>query len=133
MPPDWLQKLTVPFLSHPGTALAHQLDLEAHVLPRGRGVVLLARVHAALQALRRPAERRRVVQPQEQGLLEREGNGPGGHLITAADQDEQLVYDVTKMLWEQREQVVQKHPAGRAINPAAVVFAGLDYFLRMRS
>ena len=39
------------------------------------------------------------------------------HFITAADQDEQLVYDVTKMLWEQREQVVQKHPAGRAINP----------------
>lgn len=43
------------------------------------------------------------------------------HLITAADQDEQLVYDVTKMLWEQREQVVQKHPAGRAINPKNVI------------
>lgn len=43
------------------------------------------------------------------------------HLITAANQDEQLVYDVTKMLWEQREQVVQKHPAGRAINPKNVI------------
>lgn len=43
------------------------------------------------------------------------------HLIAAADQDEQLVYDVTKMLWEQREQVVQKHPAGRAINPKNVI------------
>ncbi|MDA1307027.1 MAG: TAXI family TRAP transporter solute-binding subunit [Acidobacteria bacterium] len=43
------------------------------------------------------------------------------HLITAADQDEQLVYDVTKILWEQREQVVQKHPAGRAINPVNVI------------
>lgn len=43
------------------------------------------------------------------------------HLITAANQDEALVYEVTKMLWEQREQVVQKHPAGRAINPANAV------------
>lgn len=43
------------------------------------------------------------------------------HLITAANQEEQLVYDVTKMLWEQREQVVQKHPAGRAINPKNVI------------
>jgi len=42
------------------------------------------------------------------------------HLITAADQDESLVYDVTKLLWEQREAVTQKHPAGRAINPKNV-------------
>jgi TRAP transporter TAXI family solute receptor len=42
------------------------------------------------------------------------------HLVTAADQDENLVYEVTKILWEQREQVVQKHPAGRAINPKNV-------------
>lgn len=38
------------------------------------------------------------------------------HLIAAANQDEALVYEVTKMLWEQREAVTQKHPAGRAIN-----------------
>lgn len=43
------------------------------------------------------------------------------HLITAADADEQLVYDVTKMLYEQRDQVTAKHPAGRAINPTNVV------------
>lgn len=43
------------------------------------------------------------------------------HLITAADQDEELVYAVTRMLWEEREQVVQKHPAGRAINERNVV------------
>ena len=43
------------------------------------------------------------------------------HFITAADQDEQLVYDVTKMLYEQRDQVTEKHPAGRAINPTNVV------------
>jgi uncharacterized protein len=43
------------------------------------------------------------------------------HLITSEDQDEDLVYEVTKILYEQREQVVQKHPAGRAINPTNVV------------
>jgi TRAP transporter TAXI family solute receptor len=42
------------------------------------------------------------------------------HLIAAAEQDEELVYQVTKTLWEQREQVTQKHPAGRAINPKNV-------------
>ncbi len=39
------------------------------------------------------------------------------HLIAADNQDEELVYQVTRTLWEQREQVTQKHPAGRAINP----------------
>lgn len=43
------------------------------------------------------------------------------HLITAASQDEALVYEVTKTLYELREQVTQKHPAGRAINPKNVV------------
>lgn len=43
------------------------------------------------------------------------------HLITAANQDEELVYQVTKTLWEQREAVTQKHPAGRAINPKNVI------------
>jgi hypothetical protein len=43
------------------------------------------------------------------------------HLITSADQDEQLVYDVTKMLYEQRDQVTAKHPAGRAINETNAV------------
>jgi hypothetical protein len=43
------------------------------------------------------------------------------HFITASDQDEQLVYDVTKMLYEQRDQVTAKHPAGRAINETNVV------------
>jgi TRAP transporter TAXI family solute receptor len=39
------------------------------------------------------------------------------HFITAENQDETLVYEVTKILWEQREQIAQKHPAGRSINP----------------
>ncbi len=38
------------------------------------------------------------------------------HLIVGTDQDEELVYQVTKSLYENREQVVEKHPAGRAIN-----------------
>ena len=43
------------------------------------------------------------------------------HLITSADRDEDLIYSLTKMIYENREQVVAKHPAGRAINPANVV------------
>jgi len=43
------------------------------------------------------------------------------HLITAASQDEDLVYRVTKALYENREQVVQRHAAGNAINPRNVV------------
>ena len=39
------------------------------------------------------------------------------HLITSASADEDLVYEVTKAIWENREAVVQRHPAGRAINP----------------
>jgi uncharacterized protein len=38
------------------------------------------------------------------------------HFITAADQDEELVYNVTKSLYESREQVLQRHAAGAAIN-----------------
>jgi TRAP-type uncharacterized transport system substrate-binding protein len=43
------------------------------------------------------------------------------HLITSADQDEALVHAVTRTLYEHRADVVDKHPAGRAINPANVV------------
>jgi len=39
------------------------------------------------------------------------------HLIAAADADEELIYDVTKTLYEHRDEVVAKHPAGKAINP----------------
>lgn len=38
------------------------------------------------------------------------------HLITSADKDEELVYEVTKALYEHRDGVVQRHAAGRAIN-----------------
>jgi hypothetical protein len=43
------------------------------------------------------------------------------HLITSADQDEDLVYRVTKTLYENREQVVARHAAGAAINPKNVI------------
>ena len=43
------------------------------------------------------------------------------HLITAADADEELVYQVTKTLYENRASVVEKHAAGRAINAENVV------------
>lgn len=43
------------------------------------------------------------------------------HLITAANIDEETVYQFTKTLYEQRAEVVKIHPAGRAINPKNVV------------
>lgn len=43
------------------------------------------------------------------------------HLIAAADQDEELVYRLTRALYESRERVVAKHPVGRAINPRNAV------------
>jgi len=39
------------------------------------------------------------------------------HLITSAAKDEETVYQLTKALYENREEVVAKHPAGKAINP----------------
>ena len=39
------------------------------------------------------------------------------HLITSASTDEETAYRLTKTLYENREQVVAKHAAGRAINP----------------
>lgn len=43
------------------------------------------------------------------------------HLVTSADQDEELVYRVTRTIWENRERVVEKHPAGRAIQAPVVI------------
>lgn len=43
------------------------------------------------------------------------------HLITAVDQSEDEVYRMTKALYENRDRVVEKHPAGKAINPKNVV------------
>ena len=43
------------------------------------------------------------------------------HLITSADTPDDLVYNVTRLVYENRELVVEKHAAGRAINPNNVV------------
>ena len=43
------------------------------------------------------------------------------HLITAADAPDDLVYNATKLLYENQPLVVEKHAAGRAINPNNVV------------
>lgn len=39
------------------------------------------------------------------------------HFIAGAATDEQLVYEVTKTIYENREAVIAKHAAGKAINP----------------
>ena len=39
------------------------------------------------------------------------------HLIAAKDTPEETVYQLTKTIYENREAVVAKHPAGKAINP----------------
>lgn len=43
------------------------------------------------------------------------------HLITSAAVDEEVVYQVTKTLYENRAAVVERHPAGKAIQPGNVV------------
>ena len=43
------------------------------------------------------------------------------HFITSAGAPDDLVYNVTRLLYENRELVVEKHAAGRAINPNNVV------------
>jgi hypothetical protein len=50
------------------------------------------------------------------------------HLITTSSQDEDLVYTVTRLIYENREDVVKKHAAGKAINPKNVVqFVGTEF------
>lgn len=43
------------------------------------------------------------------------------HLIASADADEELIYRITRVLYENRDAVRQRHPAGAAINPDNVV------------
>ncbi len=50
------------------------------------------------------------------------------HLITSAEQDEELVYQLTKTIWENRAEIADKHPAGKAINEKNVARrTGTDY------
>jgi len=43
------------------------------------------------------------------------------HVITSAGQDEDEVYQFTKTIYENREAVIERHPAGRSIRPENVV------------
>ena len=58
-----------------------------------------------------PADTYRGQSEQYDGL-----NVGSMHLITRGDADDDLVYRVTRSIWENREAVVERHPAGRAIN-----------------
>ena len=50
------------------------------------------------------------------------------HLITSASQDTELIYQITKTLWENRAEVVEQHPAGKALNPKNVARdTGIEY------
>jgi TRAP transporter TAXI family solute receptor len=50
------------------------------------------------------------------------------HVICAAAGDEELIYRITKTLYENREEIVAKHPAGNAINPQNVIrHTGTDF------
>ncbi len=42
-------------------------------------------------------------------------------LITHANVPEDVVYNLTKLMYENRSEIVEKHPAGRAINPQNVI------------
>lgn len=50
------------------------------------------------------------------------------HLITAASQSDDLIYQITKTIWENREEIAGKHPAGKALNEKNVArFTGTDF------
>ena len=50
------------------------------------------------------------------------------HLITSADQDEEFIYNVTRVLYENRASVATRHAAGKSIHPANVVrYTGTDF------
>jgi TRAP transporter TAXI family solute receptor len=50
------------------------------------------------------------------------------HLITTAGQDDELIYQVTKTIWEHRADVAKQHKAGNAINEQnAARFTGTPF------
>lgn len=50
------------------------------------------------------------------------------HLVTSADVDEDLIYQITKTIWENRKAIAEGHPAGRAINEKnAARYTGTDF------
>ncbi|MDA7907207.1 TAXI family TRAP transporter solute-binding subunit [bacterium] len=50
------------------------------------------------------------------------------HLITAASQPDDLIYEVTKTIWNNRAEIAGKHPAGKALNAKNITRdTGIDY------
>ncbi|MEM6470251.1 MAG: TAXI family TRAP transporter solute-binding subunit [Planctomycetota bacterium] len=50
------------------------------------------------------------------------------HIITAESQPEDLIYEVTKTIWENRAEVAEKHPAGNALNEKNIARdTGIEY------
>ena len=50
------------------------------------------------------------------------------HLIAAASADEELIYQLTRTIYENRARVTERHAAGRAINPEVVIrHTGTDF------
>ena len=55
-------------------------------------------------------------------------NGGSMHVITSADQDEDLIYEITKLIWENRAAIADQHPAGKAINEKNVArYTGTEF------
>ncbi|HMO14647.1 MAG TPA: TAXI family TRAP transporter solute-binding subunit [Pirellulaceae bacterium] len=49
-------------------------------------------------------------------------------LITHADVSEALIYEITKIIWENRQAIAAQHPAGRSINESNVAkFVGTEF------
>lgn len=50
------------------------------------------------------------------------------HVITSADQPDDLIYEITKTIWENREEIAKQHPAAKAINEKnAARFTGTPF------
>lgn len=50
------------------------------------------------------------------------------HVITAQAQPDDLIYEVTKTMWENREEIAGKHPAGKALNEKNIARdTGVEY------
>ncbi len=50
------------------------------------------------------------------------------HVITSASQPEDLIYAVTKTIWNNRAEIAEKHPAGKALNEKNITRdTGIEY------
>jgi CIC family chloride channel protein len=125
----------VPTLA-PEDDLYHALEIfrhgNLHVLPvvsdrdAGRWLGMLTRERVFHAAVRRIEASRRAILEEYQGLLAM--NVGSMHLITTAGQDEALVYQITKTIWENRAEIVKQHRAGLSINETnAARFTGTPF------